>query len=229
MTRAIKRGFSFVTFLVAFWISVAGASMIGMLAFQCGAPVLLAFVPAVVTFVLFIRMGCRIAAAPTRFRIVLGPDSVSIGDGWLRRSYIYDEVEEISLPEGKGEGFGIGLEGGARGAFIYLSPDDESRCAAVLRIKCRNAIFVDHLGQEHMPTCPDKPLLSIGALYRRNRLLAFSTIIPITFAATLFVVTSIVLIRTVLGFVKPGTVDLIKIVATFLGTLVTLIALTRFG
>ncbi len=228
-TRAIKRGFSLIMFFGAFLISAACASTVFMLAMQCGAPAIVAWVPGAVTYVLFFRKGCQIAAEPTRFRIILGPDSVSIGDGWLRRSYPYDEVEAISLPESKYEGNGIGLEGGARGAFVYLSPADESRCAALLRIKCKNAIFVDHSGREHMPPCPDQPLLSIGALYRRNRSLAVGTIIPIVFAASLCAVTSIGLLCTLLGFANPGTFDLLMIVAKFCATLVALVCLIRFG
>jgi hypothetical protein len=227
--RVINRAYSLVVFLGALLIPAACAGVVFILATQCGAPEFVAWLPAAVTYILFFVKGCQVAAAPTRFRIALGPESVSIGHGWLRRTYSYDEVEQISLPERSDEGHGIGLEGGERGAFVYLSPADEAQCAALLRAKCKNAIFVDHSGDEHLPTCPDRPLMSIGALYRRNRSLALGTIIPIVFAASICIFMSIALVRTLLGFVKPGATDLLDIGVRFLVSLVAVIWLIRFG
>jgi hypothetical protein len=229
-TRAAKLALSLVMFVGAILFSVAAAVITFVLAAQFGAPAIVACVPAAVAYILFFRLGWRIVTAPLRFQIVLQPDAVTIGSGWLRRSYAYDEIEAISLPESKSDGHGVALESGAAGSFVYLT-DDESRCAALLRSRCRNAIFVDRSGKEHMPPSPDQPLLAIGALYRRNRWLALSAIWPIVFLGSLCAVEATGLLCVLFGLTnpRPPVSDVLIIAVKFCAQLVGLALLIRFG
>ncbi len=227
-TRVVGLLFAFVMLLGAIVLPVVLAFVIYQLAVQCGSPVVVAWIPAVVTYVMSIRVAWQLVTAPIRFRIDLEPMAVSIGGGLLRRSYAYDEVEAISLPENNHE-HGIALEGGERGAFVHLNTADEARCAELLRSKCKNAIFVDRSGQEHLPSNPDQPLMTLGALYRRNRWLVFGSIVPTVFLGTICLVQSLIILRVMFGFEHLPIGDVVAMSARLCAELVGLVCLVRFG
>ncbi len=227
-TRITKALSSLVWLLAMILLPPAFAFTIYILAIALGSPVLVAYIPAAVTYALSIRLGWQLVTAPIRFRIVLGPEAVEIGGGWLRRRYSYDEVEAISLPEHR-EGYGVAVEGGTSGAFVHLTADDESCCAMLLREKCKNAIFVDQSGHEYLPPTADQPLMSLGALYRRNRWLALGSIIPTVFLGAMCVGESMILGCVVVGFSNPPALDVFLLAIKLSAESIGLVFLVRFG
>ena len=132
-----------------------------------GAP-LIASVGLALLFLAFAtRLTWKLCLAPLRFSLTIGKNVVEAGRGWLRCVFACDEVEMISMPD-KRKVHGIALEGGGRGAFVYLSPTAELICAALLRHRCPNAVFVDRWGNEHLPICANQPLLTLTALYKNQ-------------------------------------------------------------
>ena len=228
--RTIKIAFSLAWFLAALFLVLASVGCVYGLAILAGAPAILAGIPAAVAGVFSVRFGWQLVTAPLRFQIVLGSDAVEIGSGWLRRRFPYHEVEAVSLPEHR-EGHGVALEAGTNGAFVFLTPDDEARCAAILHDRCKNAIFVDQSGREHLPSNPDHPLMSLGTLYRRNRSLALGSLLPSVFLAALCAAQAIGLGCVLLGFTipAPATGGIVVVAFKFTAELIALVWLIRRG
>ena len=228
-TRYAKMMLSFVMLLGTILFSVGAAIVIYPVALQLGAPPIAACAPAAAASFFFARLGWQIVTAPIRFRICFGPRTVEIGDGPLRHSYAYDEVETISLPEHEEDGYGVALEGGTGGAFIQLSPRDEMLCAQILRARCVNAIFVDRSGQEYLPPNPDEPLACLGTLYRRSRWLAFASVTPVLFVGAICVGQSIIFGCAMFGLIRLSTSDAMLVGIKFLVELTSLVLLVRFA
>jgi hypothetical protein len=150
-------------------ITFAAAAAAAYAAWWLGAPTVFAIGFAILTWALLGRVVWKMATAPLRFRVRLGPDVAELGQGFLKCSYRYDDVEVISVPEGASSEHGVGLEGGRRGAFVYLSATDERICVCVLRTRCHNAVFVDNLGKEHLPRAAERPSVALWSIYRRSR------------------------------------------------------------
>jgi hypothetical protein len=178
--------FLFVVFVggASFLISLAAAGAAFAVTWLLGAPWVLAAAFALFTWLVMLRLVWNISVAPLRFCIAVGSDVAEMGSGWLKCSFEYGDVEGISLPEKRGRR-GVGLEGGGKGAFVYLSPADETACAAILRQRCANALFSDHRGTLHLPGCADRPLLTLNTLYRRYRSRATGSLLLALFAGTI--------------------------------------------
>jgi hypothetical protein len=124
--------------------------------------------------VIWIILSCvlwKMVAGMSRFRITIGKEAVEVGGWWGKRAFAYDTIGLIALPRDK-EQFGVTIEDEKRRKFVPLQPDDEARCASILRERCVNAIFVDHSGREVLPEGVQQPMLAANALYRRYRSLA---------------------------------------------------------
>jgi hypothetical protein len=206
-TRVIKIIFSLeLLLLIVIIVPPMFAVTIYLLAIASGSPVVLAYIPAAVTYAFSVWKGWQLVTTPLRFRIVFGPDAVEIGSGLLGRRFAYDEVEAISMPEDNG-GHGIALEDGANGAFVFLTPADEARCLLILRKRCKNAMLVDRSGEEYLPPSPDRPLVALDALYRRNRWLASGANVSIPFLGAFCIGNSGLLLSVLIGHMNLPIFD----------------------
>ena len=177
-----------------------GGVAFAILNWALAVPLGLAIALSAVAWAIMIRLGWKLTVAPLRFRIILGKEAVEVGRGWFKRVFPYDAIEMIALPEGKlGKEHGVGLRGIGGDAFIYLSAADETACAALLREMCRNAIFVDHSGREHLPLYGDRPLLTLRVLYRRHRSLVLGSLCLFFFATLFGIGHGAVLLQHLLG------------------------------
>jgi hypothetical protein len=158
---------------------VAAATVYIVIAWVFGGPVAGAITAAAPVGVLGVYMTWKILVAMLRFHVAAGRDTVTMGSGFLRRSFRCPMVETISLPDDKRE-HGVAMEGDGYRAVVYLSPTDEDQCVAVLRRRCENALFIDRAGREHLPRAASRPSLTLSAYYRRLRLKVWCGIWAVT-------------------------------------------------
>jgi hypothetical protein len=193
-----------------------------------GLPPLIACVPAALFGMFVVRQGWWLTTAHLRFRISFGADTVEIGRGWLRRSFAYDEIETISLPE-HNKRFGVVLEAGHKNAIIELEQRDEAICLAILRAKCSNAIVVDRSGREYLPPDPDRPLQSLAVLYKRHRWIAAGIFVGTPLLALCCVCHALLILDVLLGRMNVPPIEFALHTGPFAGELIALWWLIRFG
>jgi len=176
-TRATTLVFAVFAGGICLIVSTVAAVAVALAAAQMlAAPQPIAIATGLFAWLIMAWLAWKTITPSLRFRVTLGHDKAEIGTARLRRGLAYCDVEMIILPRERGE-YGVRLEGSGRSVSVCLSPSDEVACAAALRQRCANAVFVDHSGREHLPQGANRPLLTLRALYRRCRALAWASLL----------------------------------------------------
>ena len=110
-------------------------------------------------------------AAKLRGTLVVAPQVLTAGGGWLRKRWPADAVTSIELTqESDTERLLVKLTSG-RETWCFAFGKESADCAEALRQVCRNAAFVGVDGEIHLPAVPDDSSLArcnLGNTYRRR-------------------------------------------------------------
>lgn len=126
---------------------------------------------AVVVTLWSIRVCWKWVASRLPFCMVFHADYLQAGRALARCDFLYNDIEIVSLPQGRDEGCWIKVRCGGTIARVNLTPGQVSECVALLRYCCPNATLVDEEGREHFPENPthvEQALMSAEEHYARK-------------------------------------------------------------
>jgi uncharacterized membrane protein YhaH (DUF805 family) len=110
-----------------------------------------------------------------RFRVRILESAIEVGTGWTRRTVPCDDVRLIedcpSILRLHGERFQLSIRFPG-----YKSWDASDACVLALRERCRNAAFINHVGEEQLPAIPSDPVYPLKGLESYYRRLKWSGI-----------------------------------------------------
>jgi hypothetical protein len=133
------------------------------------------------------------ATSRLRFCVVLHPEHLQVGAGYLQLNIPYEEVEMYGYAE-KAKDNCISVFWHGRRSIILLPANTLPSCLNSLRERCVNAIFLDRMGREHLPLNPTRPDFSLDTLYRRYRCLAFTSLAALAVSFFLVILSTVMLI-----------------------------------
>ena len=121
-----------------------------------------------------VRLWWKFLASEMRFDVVLGPEGVEIGTGQLCWHAEYDEIDLIVVhKKSQTSLFHLEVHAGGKRAHARFEPPVAEACAAALRIRCPDAVFIGSDGVEAIPAGSRKPIRNLCAVeqyYARNSL-----------------------------------------------------------
>ena len=191
--------------------ALVGALVCDMVEEYSGAPAGVAvgagLFAALPVFVAILWRGWRYALGRLRTAVEIGPSSVSVGRGLLRRLFECAEIEHIRLtPEESQAGPWIELCARDRRWRVRLG-GAERDCAFELCERCHNAIYVGADGKEHLPASADRPLHVLDHLVRLRvrvaRTLFGAAMLTLCMWALTFAAVAVGLIRGRISFESP--------------------------
>jgi hypothetical protein len=119
----------------------------------------------------FTRWVWRSVVNRCRFSIHFLPDALNIGKGISAYAFPYEEVEYISVAHFSVQASWVKIRCRNKNVQIFLSNTSLIKCVNSLRLSCKNAIYKDEMGREHLPSAADRPektILWLQQHYRRR-------------------------------------------------------------
>ena len=161
----------YVIFVVATLPPVVIALSIVIVFGVIGLPLLSGCAVVSVVAVLTLEIGWKWILSRPKCCIVFYTDHLQVGGSLTKFAFSYDQVEIISLPVARAQGSWIRLKCGNRIVRVHLVGRERWNCLWLLRRCCRNAVFVDERGREHLPANPveiDQTLNALKGHHKRR-------------------------------------------------------------
>jgi hypothetical protein len=144
---------SFIAFLAAFLYSIVIGCIIWALTGSLSITL-----TAIPLFMFYsTRWVWRKVANRYRFSIRFLPQGVAVGQGKMAYLFPYEEVEYISIPHLSIKASWISIRYQNKNITINLSSNDLINCINALKATCKNAIYKDEFGKEHLPCAATRP------------------------------------------------------------------------
>jgi hypothetical protein len=153
----------------------------------------------------FLVWSVKGATSRLRFCVVLHPEHLQVGAGYLQLNMPYEEVEMYGYAE-KAKDDCLSVLWHGRRSIILLPARSLPSCFNFLGERCVNAVFLDRMGREHLPRNPTRPDLSLDTLYRHYRRLAYASLAALAVSLFITILSIVGLVLHLLGKVPQENV-----------------------